>query len=375
MLNILIVIAHLVVNMVADHSKAVAPATAPLVKSAPATEVLPFANGSNVQDYLPAGYVRNGSVDYTDYIQLAINRNDKIIFPAFPLLVNDKGLKIGSNKSIVFLKGSEIRLKSSAKIKYAILDITEVSNVSLYNPVIIGDRYSHRGDKGEWGMGISIKGSRDIKVFGSRVTNCWGDGIYLGQGPINKVNKDILISKAFLSKNRRDGISIISVDGLILEDVYASHQDGTKPMCGINFETNNPRCEIKNVKVINPRTEFNRGSGIQISIGTMLGGGNKEIDVKITNHIDVGSKSFAMKLSCNRKSGTYGGSVEGLVSIVNPSWNKTIGDRPLAFVTDEKDLKMTVSSPKIQKSNGASLNSNEMRAVMNKHSNGNLKIF
>lgn len=375
MLNILIAIAHLVVNMVADHSKTVAPANASFVNSAPALEVLPFANGSNVQDYLPAGYVRNGSVDYTDYIQLAINRNDKIIFPAFPLLVNDKGLKIGSNKSIVFLKGSEIRLKSSAKIKYAILDITEVSNVSLYNPVIIGDRYSHRGDKGEWGMGISIKGSRDIKVFGSRITNCWGDGIYLGQGPINKVNKDILISKAFLSKNRRDGISIISVDGLILEDVFASHQDGTKPMCGINFETNNPRCEIKNVKVINPRTEFNRGSGIQISIGTMLGGGNKEIDVKITNHIDVGSKSFAMKLSCNRKSGTYGGSVEGLVSIVNPSWNKTIGDRPLAFITDEKDLKMTVSSPKIQKSNGASLNSNEMRAVMNKHSNGNLKIF
>ena len=375
MLNILIIVAHLIVNLVTGKPKEVAPANADFIKAAPGYEVPPFTNGSNVQDYLPAGYVRNGSVDYTEYIQLAINRNDKIIFPGFPLLVNDQGLKIGSNKSIVFLKGSEIRLKSSDKIKYAILDIKSVSNVSLYNPVIIGDRYSHRGDKGEWGMGISIKGASNIKVFGAKVTNCWGDGIYLGQHGANKVNKNILISKAFLSKNRRDGISIISVDGLVLEDVYASYQDGTKPMCGINFETNNPSCEIKNVKVINPKTEFNRGSGIQISIGTMLGGGDKEVDVKIINHIDVGSKSFAMKLSCNRKSGTLGGTVGGLVSIMNPSWNKTIGDRPLAFVTDERDLKMTVSSPKIQKSNGVALNANQMRVVMNKHSNGNLKIF
>lgn len=344
----------------------------------PATENythLSFSNGHKVEDYLPRGYVTNGTVDYTVFIQKAITNHDKIVFPGFPLLVNDKGLKIGSNKSITFLNGSELRLKSSMKTHYAILDLKGVENVSLYNPVIIGDRYHHLGQKGEWGMGISIKGSSNIKVFGAKVKNCWGDGIYLGQDSKIKVNKDILISKAVLTKNRRDGISIISVDGLVLEDVYAGYQDGTKPMCGINFETNNPTCQIKNVKVVNPRTEFNQGSGIQIGVRTLLGGGKQKIDVKIINHVDEGSKSFAIKISCKRKEGVQGGDVSGLVTIINPTWNSTIGDRPMAFMTDQRNLKVTVLSPKVKKSNGKTLTSNEVRSVLNKHSNGYLEIF
>lgn len=338
-------------------------------------ELLPFRDGHKVENYLPRGYVKNGTVDYTEFIQKAISNHDKIIFPGFPLLINDRGLKIGSNKSIIFLKGSELHLKSSMKTHYAILDLKGVENVSLYNPVIIGDRYHHLGGKGEWGMGISIKGSSKIKVFGANVKNCWGDGIYIGQDSKIKVNRDILISKAVLTKNRRDGISIISVDGLILEDVYAGYQDGTKPMCGINFEPNNPTCQIKNVKVINPKTEYNQGSGIQIGVRTLLGGGRQNIDVKIINHFDQGSKSFALKVSCKRKEGVYGGNVSGLVSIINPTWNATIGDRPLAFMTDQRDLRVTVLSPKVKKSNGKTLNSSEVRAVLSKHSNGSLEIF
>lgn len=336
---------------------------------------LPFRDGHKVEDYLPRGYVKDGTVDYTEYIQQAIASHNKITFPAFPLLINDTGLKVGSNKSIIFLKGSELHLKNSAKTHYAMLDLKGVENVSLYNPVIIGDRYGHLGGKGEWGMGISIKGSNNIRVFGAKVKNCWGDGIYLGQDSKIRVNKNILISNAVLSKNRRDGISIISVDGLVLEDVYAGYQDGTKPMCGINFEPNNPSCQIKNVKVINPRTEFNQGSGIQIAVRTLLGNGNQKIDVKIINHIDEASKSFAMKISCKRQEGVHGGEVSGLVTILNPKWNATIGDRPMAFMTDQRNIKVAVFSPKIKKANGKTLSSNEVRAVLNKHSSGTLEVY
>ncbi|NEU08804.1 right-handed parallel beta-helix repeat-containing protein [Flavihumibacter sp. R14] len=332
------------------------------------------ATSHYIIDDLPVGYVKNGTVDYTLYVQRALNRYDNVVFPPFPILINDTGLKISSNTTITFLKGSLLKLKPSQETGYAILDIKNANNITLVNPVIQGDRFNHLGKGGEWGMGISIKGSSNINVIGARITDCWGDGIYIGQVGKGDVPKNIFIKDAYLSKNRRDGISIISVNGLVLENVYSAHHDGTKPMCGINFETNNPGCEIKNVKVINPKTEYNGGSGIQIGISTLLGGNPKKVDVKIINHVDVGSKSFAVKVACNRKNGIYGGEVLGKISIINPTWNSTIGDRPLAFITDQNEFKVEVTSARVKQSNGNVLNDGEIKAVLKKHSNGQLSI-
>lgn len=355
---------------------AILPSFADLKKNQPeiGLDRLHNISGTSVIDFLPKGYVKDGSIDYTEYIQIGIDRNDRLIFPAFPILVNDSGLKIGSNKTLIFLKGSELRLKPSGKTHYGILDLKGVQNVTIYNPVIKGDRYSHLGSSGEWGMGIRINGSNNINVFGARVTECWGDGIYIGQDK-GKNSGNILIKDAQLIKNRRDGISIISVNGLVLENTYAAYQDGTLPMCGINFETNNPDCEIKNVKVINPKTEYNKGSGIQVGLSTMLGGSNKQVDVTIINHIDLGSKSFALKVACKRKAEKKGGNVSGLITLINPTWNATIGNRPLAFITDQSNLSVRILSPKVRHTNGKMLNYAETRAILNKHSNGKLKIL
>ena len=335
----------------------------------------PIDDGHNVTDFLPPNYAQDGSVDYTRYIQLAINKHDKLIFPGFPLLVNDTGLNIPSNRTLQFLKGSELRMKPSLKQGYAIIDIKEAKNVTLYNPVIIGDRYNHLGTGGEWGMGISIKGASNVRILGARISECWGDGIYIGQSQNVYASNNITIKDTRLVKNRRDGISVISVDGLILENIYAAYQDGTKPMCGINFETNNSNCEIKGVQVINPRTEFNKGNGIQIALSTMLGGISKNVNVVVLNHVDRRSNSFAFKVACNRKDGITGGNVMGFVNIINPSWNQTIGDRPLSFVTDQLNLKVEIKSVRIKKANGRMLDHSEINAILKKHSNGNLIIL
>jgi hypothetical protein len=329
-----------------------------------------------IQDDLPVGHVKNGTVDYTRYVQRAIDRYDNLVFPSFPILINDSGLRVGSNKTITFVKGSEVWLKPSAKKSYNMIDLREASNVMLYNPVIKGDRYSHLGADGEFGMGIAIRGGKKIKIFNPKISECWGDGIYIGQTNNDRVPKDILISGAHLSKNRRDGISIISVDGLILDEIYAGYQNGTKPMCGINFEPNNSDCEIKNVKIISPRTEYNNGSGLQIILSNLfIAHTDKKIDIDILNHSDNSSKSFAFKTACNNRGRVPAGSVSGSIKVLNPSWSGTIGDRPLAFVTDQPDLKVIIVSPKVKKSNGMELSSSAVKAILNKHSNGDLRIL
>lgn len=309
---------------------------------------------------LPQGYVTDGSIDYTIYIQQAISLYDYIEFPGFPLLVNDKGLKIGSNKTLNFEKGSEIRLKTSLKKGYNIFDIRNVKNVKLINPVIKGDRKIHTGTIGEWGMGIGIYSSDNIKILNAKVYDCWGDGIYLGKSG-GKTNRDIEIINAYCRNNRRDAISIITVNGLLLKDSYAGYSSGTSPMAGINIEPNDPGDELQNIKIINPKTEYNKGAGISIGISKLYGKDDKNISVEIENHKDRNS-GIGFKSSCypKRKSGLE--EVKGYITLNNPTW---IGNLkvPIQTALFQKDLRLKIYNPTVVNSTGKSLSEANMRKI------------
>jgi len=316
-----------------------------------------------LENALPTGYVKDGSRDYTSYIQAAVNKYSNIVFPNFPILVNDDGINIGSNKTLTFQDGAEIRLKGTSSASYNILNIVNASNITLYNPVIKGDRNSHIGTSGEFGIGIGIRGANDITIYSPKVTECWGDGIYIGQGSNYSNSKNIVINDAYLRKNRRDGISIISVDGLQLNNLYAGYTDGTSPWCGINFEPNNSACELKNIRINNPRTEYNAGNGIQIGTSRMLTGTNKEVDIVINNHKDVGSNRYAFKLS---QSSTGSGKLYGEIKVVNPTWHKFL-DRPIWMYNNQPGLKTEISSPEVMIASGSILSWNDAYDLMMKN--------
>ncbi|MBC7913373.1 MAG: hypothetical protein H7Y07_04545 [Pyrinomonadaceae bacterium] len=303
---------------------------------------------------LPAGYVKNGTKDYTSYLQAALNKYSNIVFPGFPILVNDGGINIGSNKTITFLPGSEIRLKATSHDSYTIMELSGVSNVTLYNPVIIGDRDNHIGTSGEHGIGLGIRGSTNVTVYSPKISNCWGDGIYISSSSGHPVSKNIIIKDAYLRKNRRDGISIISVDGLVLDNLYAGYTDGTTPMSGINFEPNDPSNEIRNVLINNPRTEYNGSNGIQIGNRNMLGRTNKQSEITIVNHVDIGSPRYAVKMMCNSLAGTTA-KMSGFVKVINPTWRKTGTNRPLYLSSNQAGLKTTVSSAEVMTTSGTIL--------------------
>jgi hypothetical protein len=307
-----------------------------------------------LENALPSGYVKDGSRDYTSYVQAVVNKYSNIVFPAFPIQINNSGILIGSNKTITFKEGSELRLKGSSASTYNILHMYNVSNVTLYNPVIVGDRNTHIGTSGEFGTGIGIRSSSNITIYNPNVTNCWGDGIYIGQSSTKAVCKNIVIKDAYLRKNRRDGISIISVDGLLIDNIYAGYTDGTKPWAGINFEPNNPECELKNIRINNPVTENNGANGIQIIPFHMIGSTNKTADITIVNHIDRNSPRYAVKMFCNPPDGTIG-KLYATINLVNPTWHKTGTNVPLVLSTNQANIKTKVSSPEVMNTSGTIL--------------------
>jgi hypothetical protein len=313
---------------------------------------VPVSSPYDVSNSLPKGYVKDGSKDYTSYLQDAINKYSNIIFPAFPIMVNDRGLNIGSNKTITFMTGSQLVAKPTSNGNYAIIRISNAGNITLNDPVIIGERYKHIGENGEWGQGIGLYGAYNITINGPRISNCWGDGIYLAAKD-RVTNKNIKIYNAYCRANRRNGISVTSVDGLLLETPYAGYSDGTPPSAGIDFEAETYTDELKNVVINSPKTEYNLGSGIMIGFRSLFGGPNKNISFQINYPMDKGSYvGFKTTAILTRRVGNE--TVTGNVNIINPYWRKNTLS-PLQANLLVRTIQLKIIDPVIQDISGGQL--------------------
>lgn len=282
------------------------------------------ATGYHVESALPAGYVKDGSVDYTTQVQAALNQtNLNIIFPPFPIQINDGGITFQSGQSILFEDGAELRLKASALQSYKMLNVLGVDKLTMVNAVVKGDRDIHTGPDGESGMGINIKNCTNVTLIKPKVTKCWGDGIY-----ISGTNTNVIISDAQLSLNRRNNMSVISANGLYLIRPYFGFASGTAPEVGIDFEPNAAADNLLNIHIVSPVTESNGGEGISMGLKRIYQDpGNYPVwnmSVTVYNHHDINS-GLAVKLSYAKCSYTTETSVQGFVKFISPIWENKSG--------------------------------------------------
>lgn len=110
---------------------------------------------------------------------------------------------------------------------------------------IIGDKYTHTGTEGEWGMGIRVTNAKNVRVAGLTIKECWGDCIY-----INKMSRNVTIEDCSLDNGRRQGISIVCADGVIVKKCKITNVSGTNPQYGIDIEPNS-RDYVDHVKIEN----------------------------------------------------------------------------------------------------------------------------
>lgn len=96
---------------------------------------------------------------------------------------------------------------------------------------IIGDKHSHTGQEGEWGMGVSLRRAHDVCISGLTIESCWGDCIYVDDGSTN-----IVIEECRLDHGRRQGISVVSANGVIIRNCSITNVGGTNPEYAIDVE-------------------------------------------------------------------------------------------------------------------------------------------
>ena len=141
-------------------------------------------------------------------------------------------LNICSNTTLI-INGTIQLLPNEYKGCY-ILQINDSENVVVKGSgCLIGDKNEHTGTEGEWGHGINILKSNNISIEGLRVKNCWGDCIYVGNESSN-----IRIDNCILTNGRRQGISVTSADGVVINGCTITNVFGTAPQHGIDIEPN-----------------------------------------------------------------------------------------------------------------------------------------
>lgn len=268
-------------------------------------------NLKDVTSYLPINYVKDATVDYTEFLQKALDENRSVILPNFPLMINDEGLKVKSNSVIIFNEKTKLIKSKTDKSNYDIIRIGNVNNVKIYFANIEGDRYEHITNKGEWGMGIGIWNSKYVQLISPNIKYCWGDGIYINN------SDNISISRAVTNNNRRNGVSIISGENIMIDNLLSANNNGTAPKAGIDIEPNNNNERIKNVTLKNIIT-YNNFQGILISLYFLSGQNDKNVSINVDNHLDESSDySFAMHLI--KKERDYK-PIIGYINISNMRW-------------------------------------------------------
>jgi FtsZ-binding cell division protein ZapB len=238
------------------------------------------------------GVTGNDTSDDTSAIQKAIDAaassGKTLDFPSGNYYINpNTGVSLRNNSSLNFESGAKLISEASSNGTYFIVKIWGVSNVKMTGyPTIVGDRKIHKGTGGESGMGIGIANSNNIYIENANISNCWGDGIYIGDNGLNQhYNKDVTIKNVVLDNNRRQGISVISAINLKIDNPKITNTNGTPPAAGIDFEPNFGYQYLQNITVTNPYIQGNDGHGIQFSIG--LGPFDNPVSINIINASNV----------------------------------------------------------------------------------------
>ncbi|MFC3653468.1 right-handed parallel beta-helix repeat-containing protein [Dyella humi] len=146
-----------------------------------------------------------------------------------------------------------------------VIKVWSANNVRITGGRIVGERGNHTGSGGEWGYGLNIQASNHVHVSDMHISECWGDGIWIGGiGHFNAVpSRDVVIDRVISTHNRRQGLSIGPVDGVVIMNSTFSGSDGTKPMSGIDIE---PQAQglARNITIDHCIISGNQGTGMEI---------------------------------------------------------------------------------------------------------------
>ena len=213
--------------------------------------------------------------DATRFLQAAIDSGaKKVIVDRMPTPWVVTPLAGSSHQEIFLENGVELVAKRGAFVggKDVLLSYTNACEVKIsgYGATIRmwrDDYLKPPYSVSEWRHAISFIACDGVLVEGIRIEGSGGDGIYLGAlDRKHPCCRNVQIRDVECLRNARQGMSVISVDGLRVENSKFGSTRGRPPEAGIDFEPNHPFEVLKGISMRGCEFYGNKGSGIEIAL-------------------------------------------------------------------------------------------------------------
>lgn len=278
------------------------------------TILAPSANGETAKTppkRVVASSFGFDAADSTEFLQAAIDSGAKtvVVDKRESDWIVSKTLKLRSDLTFELAPGVEIVAKSGAfrGKGEALLSVSKAENVTIRGAKSAkGDAvptlrmkkreyWAEPYEKSEWRHGISILSAKNVRVENLRVAETGGDGIYLGVSQRGVPCREIAIKNVECVENNRQGISVISVDGLLIEDCVLRDTNGTAPESGIDFEPNRADEQISRVAMRRVVSENNAGDGFQFYLPNLTAwGAELSFEMEDCRAVRNGRAGFAL---------------------------------------------------------------------------------
>jgi polygalacturonase len=143
--------------------------------------------------------------------------------------------------------------------RVALLRISNASNVTIVGGTLQGQRDKLKEAQG-LGMGLRIdNASSKISVMNVTANDMWGDGFYI------EAASEVTLCGVTAANNRRQGLSIIQGDNILVKNSLFQNTHGERPGAGIDLEPDERAQAIDNIRIQSSRFLDNAGPGILIN--------------------------------------------------------------------------------------------------------------
>ncbi|WP_424683471.1 right-handed parallel beta-helix repeat-containing protein [Frateuria sp. YIM B11624] len=236
----------------------------------------PLSRGSSaatgkVVDVRSKGARGDGHSDDTAAIQAAIDAlpagGGTVRVPAGNYMVDaSRAISLRSNVRLELAPDAQLTALPNALRRYHVIRVWRVQNVQIVGGRIVGERDQHQGDTGEWGYGINIQAARNVTVDGTHISDCWGDGMWIGafgRGANADLSEDVTVRNVVCTNNRRQGLSVGPCKRVRILDSTFSDTHGTAPQSGIDLEPMR-QGEASDLLIQGCTMTGNKGCGLEI---------------------------------------------------------------------------------------------------------------
>lgn len=287
------------------------------------------------------GVIADGVTDNRTTLQAALNntvcRNFLIPKTAQPYRISNS-VQIPSNTKIFMEPGVDIFGMGTNTNHTFRMDNAHDVVIEGWGATI-RDIYESYPETAEFYGSIALRSCERITILGLIIKDTGGDGIYVGVAR-GTACQEIIIKGCDISRVSRNGISLVSCDGVFVEDCKIHNINRMFPRAGIDIEPDTATHKASNIHINNLKTSGCTGGGITIALGASVLDGLKDISININNHVDKGSRYglYTTRYSTNLK---------GSININKPTWINNLSVAYLNNGTNPEGIDINIYDPTV----------------------------